>query len=78
MRIASAKCLRHSGTYRSLPPISTWCPSRSTAPVGDTRTTIVAFRPQQQIVFSSDSVSAQASRAALPGNSSPRKSVRSP
>ena len=79
VRSDSEKCLRHSGTYALVAAdLDLLALARSTTPSGDTRTTIVALRPQQQIVFNSASESAQASSAALPGNSSPRKSVRSP
>lgn len=39
---------------------------------------MLALRPQKQIVFSSTSLSDQASKYWLPVKSSPRKSVRNP
>ncbi|CRZ90222.1 Uncharacterised protein [Vibrio cholerae] len=47
-------------------------------PCSSVRITMLALRPQWQMVFSSISLSAHESRYLLPSNSSPRKSVRKP
>ena len=67
--VISFQCARHKETYLSLPPISIWAPSVTVSPVSVRRVTMVALRPQWQIVLISRKVSATASRTAEPGKS---------